>query len=261
MFNPILRASFPKDKKACLRAVVVWTMISMSSAKAPNCTDLLKIFPLVLILESLTTSSNARLKLYHSQAMSPLRYSGDSMRTWRYRAKSASFLATNGKNKYWIARFSGSSSDRGSFRVTRSTNDRGFPGQWASELSTCLGIEKCREGMQSETGEGFSPLVRLLVSHWEDGSLEREGELADRENIISRERGVVGPYFPFMGDNARPQKSVEVPDTLQSGNVICMQWPAYSPYLNPIEHAWNALGRHAAQRTIPPRQCKILKPP
>ncbi|GFT44104.1 hypothetical protein TNCV_2111291 [Trichonephila clavipes] len=33
------------------------------------------------------------------------------------------------KNKYWIAKFLGSSSDRGSFRVTRLTNGREFPGR------------------------------------------------------------------------------------------------------------------------------------
>ncbi|GFT56526.1 hypothetical protein TNCV_3508711 [Trichonephila clavipes] len=42
------------------------------------------------------------------------------------------------KNKYWIASYSGLSCDRGSFEVTRSTNGRGFPGQWAGELSTSL---------------------------------------------------------------------------------------------------------------------------
>ncbi|GFU10309.1 hypothetical protein TNCV_150731 [Trichonephila clavipes] len=74
-----------------------------------------------------------------------------------------------------MERISGSSSDRGSFRVTRSTNGRGFPGEWASELSTCLWDGKCREGMRSVTGEELSPLVGQLVSHWEDGSLGRKG--------------------------------------------------------------------------------------
>ncbi|PRD36737.1 UNVERIFIED_CONTAM: hypothetical protein NCL1_07604 [Trichonephila clavipes] len=62
IFSPIRRASFSKDKKACLSAVGVRAMISMSSTKANNCIDLLKIFPQVLILESLTTFSNAKLR-------------------------------------------------------------------------------------------------------------------------------------------------------------------------------------------------------
>ncbi|GFW42105.1 hypothetical protein TNCV_1905631 [Trichonephila clavipes] len=64
--------SHPEDKKACLSAVGVRAMTSMSSAKANNCIDLLKIFPLVLILESLTTFYNARLKRRNASA-SPCR--------------------------------------------------------------------------------------------------------------------------------------------------------------------------------------------
>ncbi|GFU10742.1 hypothetical protein TNCV_2387491 [Trichonephila clavipes] len=59
--------------------------------------------------------------------------------------------------------------------VTRSTNGRGFLGQWTSELSTCLEIMKCREGMQSEAGEKLFPLVGLLISHWENESPGRKG--------------------------------------------------------------------------------------
>ncbi|GFW71271.1 hypothetical protein TNCV_536891 [Trichonephila clavipes] len=45
-------------------------------------------------------------------------------------------------------------------KVTRSTNDRGFLGQRASELSACLGIVKCREEMQSEAVRGTLPIGR-----------------------------------------------------------------------------------------------------
>ncbi|GFW18648.1 hypothetical protein TNCV_1369021 [Trichonephila clavipes] len=65
----------------------------------------------------------------------------------------------------------------------------GYPGQWASELSTCLGDGKCREGMRSVTGEELSPLVGQLVSHWEDGSLGRKGGVG-REKRYSHANGI-----------------------------------------------------------------------
>ncbi|GFT21662.1 transposable element Tcb2 transposase [Trichonephila clavipes] len=66
-------------------------------------------------------------------------------------------------------------------------------------------------------------------------------------------RGVVGSDFLFMDNNAWSNRSVEVSDTLQSENILRMQWPAYSPDLYPIGNAWDNLGRHASHRTINPR--------
>ncbi|GFX09369.1 transposable element Tc1 transposase [Trichonephila clavipes] len=72
-------------------------------------------------------------------------------------------------------------------------------------------------------------------------------------------RRAVGTDFLFMDDNAQPHRSVEVSNTLQNENILLMQWRIFS-HLNPIENAWNALGRHFAQRTIPPRAVQELKP-
>ncbi|GBN77164.1 Transposable element Tcb1 transposase [Araneus ventricosus] len=41
-------------------------------------------------------------------------------------------------------------------------------------------------------------------------------------------------------------------ECLQSEDITRMDWPAYSPDLNPIEHVWDMLGRRIAARQPPP---------
>ncbi|GFX09792.1 transposable element Tcb1 transposase [Trichonephila clavipes] len=65
-------------------------------------------------------------------------------------------------------------------------------------------------------------------------------------------RGAMGAEFLFMDDNARPHRANSVDECLQSDDITRMDWPAYSPDLNPIEHVWDMLGRRIAARQPPP---------
>ncbi|GFX92399.1 DDE_3 domain-containing protein [Trichonephila clavipes] len=67
-------------------------------------------------------------------------------------------------------------------------------------------------------------------------------------------RGAMGAEFLFMDDNARPHRANILDECLQSEDITRMDWPAYSPDLNPIEHVWNMLGRRIAARQ-PPTTC------
>ncbi|GFY19108.1 transposable element Tcb1 transposase [Trichonephila clavipes] len=61
-------------------------------------------------------------------------------------------------------------------------------------------------------------------------------------------RDAIGPDFIFMDDNARPHRALAVEELLESEDITQMDWPGYSPDLNPIEHVWDALGRRIAAR-------------
>ncbi|GFV62957.1 DDE_3 domain-containing protein [Trichonephila clavipes] len=56
------------------------------------------------------------------------------------------------------------------------------------------------------------------------------------EQHVSLFRGVMGAEFLLMDDNARPHRANIVDECLQSEDITRMDWPAYSPDLNPIEH-------------------------
>ncbi|GFV30056.1 transposable element Tcb1 transposase [Trichonephila clavipes] len=65
-------------------------------------------------------------------------------------------------------------------------------------------------------------------------------------------RGAMGAEFLFMDDNARPHHANIVDECLQSEDITRMDWPAYSPDLNPIEHVWDMLDRRIAARQYSP---------
>ncbi|GFW35311.1 transposable element Tc3 transposase [Trichonephila clavipes] len=55
-------------------------------------------------------------------------------------------------------------------------------------------------------------------------------------------RGVIGPDFIFMDDNARPHRTLAVEELLEIEDITQKDWIAYSSDLNPNYHAWDALG-------------------
>ncbi|GFU39931.1 transposable element Tcb2 transposase [Trichonephila clavipes] len=65
-----------------------------------------------------------------------------------------------------------------------------------------------------------------------------------------------------MDDNARHHRANIVDESLQSEDITRMDWPAYSPDLNPIKQVWDMLDRRivALQHspTCPPELLRTL---
>ncbi|GFV35973.1 DDE_3 domain-containing protein [Trichonephila clavipes] len=54
-------------------------------------------------------------------------------------------------------------------------------------------------------------------------------------------RGAMGAEFLFIDHNARPHRANIADECLHSEDITRMDWPAYSPDLNPIEHCGTCL--------------------
>ncbi|GFV58604.1 transposable element Tc1 transposase [Trichonephila clavipes] len=69
----------------------------------------------------------------------------------------------------------------------------------------------------------------------------------------------IADYFILMDDNCRPHRAYLVEDFLFEERIVRMEWPACFPDMNPIEHAWDALGRRVAGCQPPPQTLQELE--
>ncbi|GFU23651.1 transposable element Tcb1 transposase [Trichonephila clavipes] len=72
-------------------------------------------------------------------------------------------------------------------------------------------------------------------------------------------RGAMGAEFLFMDYNAHPHGTNIVDECHQLKDITRMDWPAYSPDLNPMEHMWDILGRRITASQLPPTCLKELR--
>ncbi len=77
-------------------------------------------------------------------------------------------------------------------------------------------------------------------------------------HCLPHARRVYGHNFRLQDDNARPHRAAAVREFLEAEGVEQLPWPACSPDMNPIEHAWDALGRAINDRDVIPQTLQEL---
>ena len=71
--------------------------------------------------------------------------------------------------------------------------------------------------------------------------------------------GAVGENFILMDDNARAHRARITDQYLEQATIVRMEWPARSPDLNPIEHAWDMLQTAVSSRPVQPASVQELR--
>ena len=78
------------------------------------------------------------------------------------------------------------------------------------------------------------------------------------EPIVRSYAGAIGDTFILMQDNARAHTARLSMTFLDDEGITVMNWPARSPDLNPIDHAWDMLSRPIGQRKHPPESVQSI---
>lgn len=103
------------------------------------------------------------------------------------------------------------------------------------------------------TTHGRTPLVVI------DGNLTgvRYRDIVIQQHVLPFINGQQR-HVTLQQDNARPHIAHVVMDFLRQNNVDVLPWPAVSPDLSPIEHAWDEMERRLRSRPNPPQTLQEL---
>ena len=100
---------------------------------------------------------------------------------------------------------------------------------------------------------GISAQGKTDLHVFDNGTLMAERNINEILDVHVRPyAGAIGPDFILKDDNARAHRACITNQYLEQAAIVRLDWPARSPDLNPIEHAWDMLQKAISSHQVQP---------